>query len=78
MERSTLDYFDLFLLHDPLAGSQKRIESYRALLEFQDTGKLRSVGVSNFSAKHLGELKEAGMAMPGTCTVAWLVVRWKS
>lgn len=41
------DYIDLFLIHDPLSGPVKRIETYKALLEAKDKGKIRSVGVSN-------------------------------
>ena len=41
------DYLDLFLIHDPLAGKQKRLETWRALLEAKKAGKLRTVGVSN-------------------------------
>jgi diketogulonate reductase-like aldo/keto reductase len=42
-----LDYVDLFLIHDPLSGSTKRLETYKALLEKQHAGLIRSIGVSN-------------------------------
>jgi len=41
------DYVDLFLIHDPLSGTDRRLETYKALLEAKETGKIRSVGVSN-------------------------------
>lgn len=41
------DYVDLFLIHDPLSGKQRRLETYRALLEAKAEGKIKSVGVSN-------------------------------
>lgn len=41
------DYVDLFLIHDPYSGTARRLETYRALLEEKDAGKIRSVGVSN-------------------------------
>jgi diketogulonate reductase-like aldo/keto reductase len=41
------DYLDLFLIHDPFSGKEKRLETYKALLEKRDQGKIRSVGVSN-------------------------------
>lgn len=41
------DYIDLFLIHDPYPGKTKRLETYKALLEARDEGKIRNVGVSN-------------------------------
>jgi predicted oxidoreductase len=41
------DYIDLFLIHDPMSGSERRIATYKALLKAKDDGKIRSVGVSN-------------------------------
>lgn len=58
------DYVDLFLIHDPLSGSKKRLETYKALLECKEKGKIKDVGVSNFGVKHLEELKEAGYEAP--------------
>ncbi|CAE6453818.1 unnamed protein product [Rhizoctonia solani] len=61
---SRVDYIDLFLIHDPLSGSTKRMETYRALLECRDKGKIKSVGVSNYGVKHLEEIKQAGLEAP--------------
>ncbi|KAG9084935.1 hypothetical protein FS749_004815 [Ceratobasidium sp. UAMH 11750] len=58
------DYVDLFLIHDPLSGPKKRLETYQALLECRDKGKIKSVGVSNFGVKHLEQLREAGFETP--------------
>lgn len=41
------DYLDLYLVHTPLSGKARRLETYRALLDAKKAGKLRSVGVSN-------------------------------
>lgn len=41
------DYVDLFLIHDPLSGTERRLQTYKALLEAKENGKIRSVGVSN-------------------------------
>ncbi|CCL99864.1 uncharacterized protein FIBRA_01889 [Fibroporia radiculosa] len=59
-----LDYIDLYLIHDPKAGSELRLETYKALLEAKRQGKIRSVGVSNYSAKHLEEIVAAGYELP--------------
>jgi len=42
-----LDYIDLFLIHDPKSGKEKRLATYKALLEAKAAGKIRTVGVSN-------------------------------
>ena len=41
------DYLDLYLIHCPLSGKELRVEAYRALLDAQKAGKVRTVGVSN-------------------------------
>ena len=41
------DYVDLYLIHDPYKGKEMRLQTYRALLDAQKAGKIRTVGVSN-------------------------------
>ncbi|KZP01391.1 Aldo/keto reductase [Calocera viscosa TUFC12733] len=59
-----MSYLDLYLIHDPLSGTQKRLDTWRALVEKQKEGKLRSIGVSNYGPKHLEEIREAGLPTP--------------
>ncbi|PAV17984.1 Aldo keto reductase [Pyrrhoderma noxium] len=59
-----VSYVDLYLIHSPLSGKEKRTEAYRALLEKRDAGKIRTVGVSNYGVKHLEEIREAGLETP--------------
>ncbi|KAF8623076.1 hypothetical protein AX15_006493 [Amanita polypyramis BW_CC] len=61
---SDADYIDLFLIHDPFSGTEKRLATYRALQEAKRAGKIRSVGVSNYNICHLEEIKEAGYEQP--------------
>ena len=63
LKRLGLDYVDLYLIHAPYGGD-KRVEQWRALLELQEAGKARSIGVSNFNQEHLEEIKVAGLPMP--------------
>jgi len=58
------DYIDLFLIQDPFSGTERRLAAYRALLDAQKAGKIRTVGVSNYGVKHLEEIKSAGLQMP--------------
>ena len=50
------DYIDLYLIHWPLKG--KRNDSWKALIELQQRGLCRSIGVSNFTIDNLVELEE--------------------
>jgi len=64
LTRFGFDYIDLFLIHDPFSGTERRLATYRALLDAQKAGKIRTVGVSNYGLKHLEEIKNAGLQMP--------------
>lgn len=45
------------LIHAPYGGKEARLGTWRALVEAQKAGKIRSLGVSNFSIQHLDELE---------------------
>jgi len=64
LEKFGFDYIDLFLIHDPFSGTERRLATYRALQEAKKSGKIRSVGVSNYGVKHLEEIRNAGLEMP--------------
>ena len=53
LRKLKLDYVDLYLIHYPVP---QRLRSWRALEKLQMQGKARSIGVSNFTIKHLTEL----------------------
>lgn len=58
LRKLNLDYVDLYLIHYPV---RERRQSWRALEALQAQGKTRSIGVSNFTIRHLTELlAEAG------------------
>lgn len=56
LKRAKLDYFDLYLLHSPIGGPAMRKEVWRALVDAQKEGLVRSIGVSNFGVRHLDEM----------------------
>ena len=51
-----LGYIDLELIHDPLTNTKKRLGTWKALQESLKTGKIKSIGVSNYGIPHLEEL----------------------
>ncbi len=54
LEELQLDYLDMYLLHWPNADIPME-ETFGALKSLHDAGKVRSIGLSNFIIKRLGE-----------------------
>ncbi len=54
LKRLATDYLDLYLVHWPAAGL--RNQTYKALVQLREQGKVRAIGVSNFMIRHLDEL----------------------
>ncbi|MDO4790906.1 MAG: aldo/keto reductase [Buchananella hordeovulneris] len=52
MRELGLDYLDLFLIHWPVADRHPLNETWAALEELVDSGRLRSIGVANFEQVH--------------------------
>jgi len=62
LARLGTDHLDLYLVHWPVPG--KRLETYRALERLYEEGRVRAIGVSNFTVRHLEELYGACQVMP--------------
>jgi len=58
LKETGLEYIDLMLIHAPYGGSAARKGAWKALVEAQEAGKVRSIGVSNYGVHHLEELKK--------------------
>ena len=58
------EYVDLYLLHHAQPSKEDRIEQYRALVQLQQEGLARSIGVSNWNIHHIEQLREAGLPVP--------------
>ncbi len=64
-ERLGLGPIDLYLIHWPTAESpQKRLDSWRALERLRSDGTVRTIGVSNYSIRHLEEIARASATPP--------------
>jgi len=51
--RLELDHVDLYLIHWPAPGQDRYVEAWQGLIEAQELGLVRAIGVSNFQAAHL-------------------------
>lgn len=62
LEKLQTDYVDLLLLHFPVTILRKK--TWQALEEIQAAGQSKSIGVSNYTIRHLEEMKEYAKVMP--------------
>ena len=63
--RLNLGYVDLYLIHWPRAPTpEARRDSWRALERVQTEGLCRAIGVSNYTVRHLEELREHSDVVP--------------
>lgn len=54
--RMGLDHLDLYLIHWPNPKQGRFVEAWQALIEAQQRGLVRSIGVCNFLPEHLQQL----------------------
>ncbi len=58
------DYIDLYLIHKPIEDKQTLKRTWQVLESFVEAGKIRSIGVSNFSIRLLEEMKSYTKIQP--------------
>ena len=64
LEKLGTDYVDLYLIHWAKPQQGLYLDSWRALIELQKQGKVRSIGVSNFPEEQLREIIEKTGVVP--------------
>ena len=58
------DYLDLLLIHWPAPENGRYVETWETFVELRDSGRVRSIGVSNFQPDHIGRIIEATGVVP--------------
>jgi 2,5-diketo-D-gluconate reductase A len=53
MSKLRRDTLDLYLIHWPRSRFNRYVESWKAFIQLQKEGRVRSIGVSNFNRDHL-------------------------
>lgn len=53
LERLDLGVIDLYLIHWPVPARDRYVDTWRAFIDLQAEGLVRSIGVSNFQPAHL-------------------------
>ncbi|TDM07508.1 aldo/keto reductase [Macrococcus lamae] len=64
LERLGLEYLDLYLIHWPGQDTEKFIETWKALEQLYNEGKVRNIGVSNFNIEHMETLLAQASVKP--------------
>ncbi|HLP22472.1 MAG TPA: aldo/keto reductase [Microbacteriaceae bacterium] len=64
MDELGLDTVDLYLIHWPCPGNDLYVDTWRELERIRESGRARSIGVSNFAPEHLERLAQETSIKP--------------
>ncbi|HDC9167668.1 TPA: aldo/keto reductase [Staphylococcus aureus] len=64
IENLQTDYLDLFLIHWPCEADGLFLETYKAMEELYEQGKVKAIGVCNFNIHHLEKLMAQSSIKP--------------
>lgn len=62
--RLNLDYIDLYLIHWPVPAKDMYLDTWRALEKLYAEGKVKAIGVSNFTHEYLDRLLNEATVIP--------------
>lgn len=62
LQQLQTEYIDLLLLHFPVTGLRKG--AWKTMEELKANGKVRNIGVSNYTVRHLEAMKKYASEMP--------------
>lgn len=66
LARIGIEYFDKYLIHWPNPDDGKYVEAWKALIEAQKRGLIKTIGVSNFLEHHLEKIIDETGVTPAT------------
>ena len=58
------EYLDLLLIHWPAPERGRYVETWETFVELRESGRVRSIGVSNFQPEHIHAIVEATGVVP--------------
>jgi 2,5-diketo-D-gluconate reductase A len=58
VDRLGIEVIDLYLIHWPAPAQDRYVDTWRALLQLREDGRVRAVGVCNFNVDHLQRLHD--------------------
>lgn len=64
LDRLGLEVLDLYLIHWPTPRNDRYVETWKAFERLRESGRVRSIGVSNFLAPHLERLLDETDVVP--------------
>ena len=64
LEQMELDVLDLLLIHWPAPANDRYLETWETFIELRDSGRVRSIGVSNFQPEHIDRIVAATGVAP--------------
>jgi len=64
LETLGLDVLDLLLIHWPAPANDLYTETWETFIELRDSGRVRSIGVSNFEPEHIDRIVAATGVVP--------------
>lgn len=64
MAKLGLEQLDLYLIHWPLPGQDRYVETWQTFEQIYADGRVRAIGVSNFQRSHLNRLAAEATVVP--------------
>lgn len=64
MKKLTAEYLDLLLIHWPAPKKNLYVETWKALISLKKEGRVRTIGVSNFTPEHLDRIIQETSVIP--------------
>lgn len=64
LSKLRLDAVDLYLIHWPCPANGTFVDTWKALIEARDAGKIKTIGVSNFRIEDIEDLIDATGVLP--------------